>query len=335
VAEKGLISFVIIAYNEAANIAQTIAAIMALDELGEHEIIIVDDGSRDLTVPIVKEIAAASDTVRLIELGTNHGRGFARKAGIAEARGEYVATVDADIILPADWLARARAAIHNHDAVGGTPVPDGDVAYLYRRFRLAPRIVASTTTVTGNNGLYRHAVFGLVGFDAALREGEDVALNYAMKRNGLSAATIPGLHVRHRENKSFRTSMRWLFESGAGATRQLVAYREIRQPDLAAGAFVVAAGLGVLAAVRGHRLTGAALPAGFVVAASVQHVRSRFETPLADWPRLAPAVAADSALLSAYFLGRLAGLAGWRRRPPRPQPAIASRTSALPPRVAV
>jgi GT2 family glycosyltransferase len=313
---KGMVSFVIIAYNEAANIAQTISAILALDDLGAHEVIVVDDGSRDRTAQIVKEIAAASDTVRLVELGANHGRGFARQRGIAEARGAYVATVDADIILPADWLTRARAAIQDHDAVGGTPVPDGDVAYLYRKFRLTPRVVASTTTVTGNNGLYRHEVFQLVGFDAELREGEDVALNHAMKQHGLSAATIPGLLVRHQENKSFRTSLRWLFESGAGATRQLMAYREIRQPDLATGAFVAAAALGALAAARGRRLTGAALPAGFVLAASVQHVRSRFETPLADWPRLAPAIAADSALLTAYFLGRLAGLAGWRRRLP-------------------
>ena len=55
--------------------------------------------------------------------------------------------------------------------------------YLYRKFRLAPRIVAGTTTVTGNNGLYRHEVFRLVGFDAELREGEDVALNHAMKQH--------------------------------------------------------------------------------------------------------------------------------------------------------
>jgi GT2 family glycosyltransferase len=319
--EKGMVSFVVIAYNEAANIAQTISAILALDGLdnldglGAHEVIVVDDGSRDRTAQIVKQIAAASAAVRLIELGTNHGRGFARKTGIAQARGEYVATVDADIILPADWLTRARAAIHNHDAVGGTPVPDGDVAYLYRKFRLAPRTVPSTARVTGNNGLYRHEVFQLVGFDAELREGEDVALNHAMQRNGLSAATIPGLLVRHQENKSFRTSLRWLFESGAGATRQLITYREIRQPDLAAGGFVAATALGVLAAVRGHRLTGAVLPAGFVLAASVQHVRSRFETPRADWPRLAPAIAADSALLAAYFLGRVAGL----RLPPSPR----------------
>jgi GT2 family glycosyltransferase len=314
--EKDLTSFVIIAYNEAANISNTIAAIMALDELGQHEIVVVDDGSRDRTAEIVKGIVDTSDTMRLIELGTNYGRGFARDRGIAEARGEYIATVDADIILPPDWLVRARSAIANNDAVGGTPIPDGDVAYLYRRFRLTPRIVGNTTTVTGNNGLYRHEVFELVGFNAALREGEDVALNYAMKRNGLSVATVPGLLVRHQENKSFRTSLRWLFESGMGASRQLATYREIRQPDLATGSFVVVTALGLFAVVRGHRLLGLSLSPGFVLVASIQHVRSRFETPVKEWPRLAPAVVTDSALLTAYFLGRLAGLSRLPRRCP-------------------
>ncbi len=162
--EKELISFVVIAYNDQANIARTIEAITALDDLGEHEIIVVDDGSHDRPVSIVKEIAATSETVRLIELGTNYGRGFARDRGIAEERGEYIATVDADIILPSDWLVPTRAGIEKHSAVGGAPVPDGDVAYIHHKFRLTPRFVGNTTTVTGNIGLYLRKVFELVRF---------------------------------------------------------------------------------------------------------------------------------------------------------------------------
>ncbi|HEX2820649.1 MAG TPA: glycosyltransferase [Streptosporangiaceae bacterium] len=307
--DNRLVSFVIIAYNEADNICNTITSIMALYELGQHEIIIVDDGSHDRTADIVKAIAATNDTVRLIELGANYGRGFARDRGVSEARGEYVAIIDADIILPLDWLVRTRSAIAKNDAVGGTSVPDGDVAYLCRRFRLTPRFVRNTTTVTGSNGLYRHEVFELVSFDRRLREGEDVALNNAMIKSGLLISTVPGLVVRHQENKSFGTSLRWLFESGIGASRQLVTYREIRQPDLATGSFAVVTALGLLVVFRGHRLIGTALPAGFVMAASIQHVRSRFETPARDLPRVAPAIVADSVLLTAYFLGRLVGMA--------------------------
>jgi GT2 family glycosyltransferase len=308
-ATETFVSFVVIAYNEAANIARALGAIAELDDLGDHEIIVVDDGSSDGTAQVVADIAARDPWVRLIELPENRGRGYARCTGVAAACGGLIAMVDADITLPADWLARARAALADHDAVGGIAVPDGDVAYIHRRFRLEPRVVRGSTSVTGNNGLYRRAVFEEVGFDPALREGEDVALNHAMRRRGLSSATVPGLLVRHKESKTLATSLRWLFDSGRGATRQLLTYRQVRQPDLVAGAFVGAAALGMSLTARRHRLAGSAIPVSFVLAASVQHVRSRFETPVGRWTRVAPAVAVDAAMLTAYFAGRLAGLA--------------------------
>lgn len=305
-------SFVIIAYNEAAHITRTLAAITQLDDLGDHEIIVVDDGSRDSTTQLVASVAHTHSSVRLIELAENHGRGYARATGVAAARGDLIAMVDADIVLPADWLVRTRVALKDHDAVGGTAVPDGDVAYICRRFRLSPRVVTGTATVAGSNGLYRSSVFGVINFDAALREGEDIALNHAMKREGLSSATVPGLAVRHEESKTLGTSLRWLFDTGRGATRQLLTYREVRQPDLATGAFAGTTALGAYLVLRRRPLLGAAVPAGFVLTASIQHVRTRFQTPRSHWPRLVPAVAVDSALLVAYFSGRLAGLAALR-----------------------
>jgi GT2 family glycosyltransferase len=322
VPEETFVSFVVIAYNEAASIARTLTSITELADLGEHEIIVVNDGSRDSTAQIVSDIATQNPRVRLIDLAENRGRGYARSQGIEAARGGLIATVDADIILPASWLNQTRAALEGHDAVGGIAVPDGDVAYVYRRCKLPPRVVHGTTTVAGSNGLYRREVFDVVGFERTLREGEDSALNHAMDRQGLSSATVPGLLVRHEENKTLGTSLRWLFDVGRGATRQLLTYREVRQPDVVTGGFLGSAALGVFLAVRGHRLAGAAIPAACVTAASVQHVRSRFETPRSEWRRVASAVAVDSALLTAYFAGRLAGLVAPGGHP---DPALATR----------
>ena len=64
--EETFVSFVIIAYNEEANIACTIASICALEELGHYEVIVVDDGSRDKTARIVADIADGDPRVRLI-----------------------------------------------------------------------------------------------------------------------------------------------------------------------------------------------------------------------------------------------------------------------------
>jgi glycosyltransferase involved in cell wall biosynthesis len=306
-------SFLVIAYNEAANITATLDAIMKLDEIGTYEIVVVDDGSTDGTPDIVGELARQCPEVRLIPLSRNSGRGHARARSVSAARGAFIATVDADIILPTDWLVRARAALRGHDAVGGIAVPDGDVQYLYRRCHLAPRAVKPTTTVTGNNALYRRSVFDLVGFDPSLREGEDSAFNYAMAGAGLLSVTVPDLLVRHQENKSLRASLNYFFDIGRGATRQLFTYRQLRVPDLVTIGFVVAllAGLGLI--VIGDVLAGILLPLCLVLVAAAQHVRSRFYTPPRAWTRALAAVALDWLLMTAYLVGRIVGLAALRR----------------------
>ena len=307
--EDDLVSFVVIAYNEEGNIARTLASIAALRQLGQHEIIVVNDGSQDDTAAIVRQLAAVSPQIRLIDLAENRGRGWARNAGVHATRGSLIATVDADIVLPPDWLARARAALPGHAAVGGTAVPDGDVVYLHRRFRLTPRPARHTTPVTGSNALYRRDAFTLATFDASLREGEDSALNHAMSSSGLSLATVPDLLVEHAEEKSLPTSLRWLFDVGRGATRQLLVYREVRSPDLATGAFLAAAAFGLGLAAAGYWWAGLAVPAALVIGASAQHVRTRFATPFSHAPQVIGAIAVDGMLLIAYFAGRLAGLA--------------------------
>ena len=307
-AGEGLTSFVIIAYNEAENIGRTMASITALDDLGMYEIVVINDGSRDNTAEVVTGFASHNPHIRLIDLMQNCGRGCARRKGIAAARGELIATVDADIVLPADWLHHTRLALRDHDAVGGTPVPDGDVQYLYKRFGLIPRVVPSTTQVPGSNGLYRCKVFDIITFDSDLREGEDSAFNYAMAQQGLSAATVPGLLVLHEENKSFGASLKWLFDVGRGATRQLLIYRKIRQPDVVAGAFFLATAFGIVVATYDHRLIGITIPMTLVLIASIQHVRTRFDATNTDWWRIGAAAVTNSVLLSAYFIGRIVGL---------------------------
>ena len=299
-------TFVVIAYNEEARIARTIAAIGEMAELPDYEIVVVDDGSSDSTASVVRELAAADPRVAVHLLGSNKGRGAARAAGVARSRGRYIAMVDADILLPVEWWRSCRDAIAAHDVVSGTAVPDGDVVYLADRFALHPKPVRHATATTGSNALFRREVFDLVHYEAELRNGEDVALDHQMTEHEVSRFTVPGLTVRHREDKTLQQAVRWMFESGIGASRQLERYRQVRRPDQAA---FLLAGLAANALLprrspRAGRL--ATLAAGLGLAALL-HVRGTFELRRGDRGPYAAAVLTDALLLASYVLGRIAG----------------------------
>jgi hypothetical protein len=101
-----------------------------------------------------------------------------------------------------------------------------------------------------------------------------------------------------------------------GATRQLLTYRQVRQPDVATGAFWGTVVAGLVLAVLAQPLLAVGIPAGLTLAGAARHVSSRFELARSSWFVASEAVVVDSVLLVAYFFGRLAGLRLlWRRLP--------------------
>lgn len=93
VGKKGL-SFVIPAYNEEGAIVETLERLkVALEKTKhDHEIIVVNDGSRDAT----KEHAAKIKGIKVISHPINTGYGSAIKTGVANAQYEWIGIVDAD-----------------------------------------------------------------------------------------------------------------------------------------------------------------------------------------------------------------------------------------------
>lgn len=62
-----------------------------------YEIVIVDDGSTDLTFPLLKEIAGRDPHLRVVKFRRNFGQSAAMAAGFEHARGEVVVTMDGDL----------------------------------------------------------------------------------------------------------------------------------------------------------------------------------------------------------------------------------------------
>jgi glycosyltransferase involved in cell wall biosynthesis len=314
--ERGLgvsieVSFVVIAYNERAVIGDCISSVQEQRGLDSHEIVVVDDGSTDGTGDLVRQLAVSDRALRLISHETNRGRGAARTTGVTAARGAHVAMVDADIVLPPDWWRSCFAALKDHDVAVGTAIPDGDVTYLARRFSLTPKIVPHSTLVTGSNALFRREVFDRIGYETKLREGEDVALSHEIERSGLRAVTVPGLVVEHREHRGLVSSLVWLYQSGVGASRQLERYGQLRKPDIAFLAVVSSAAV----ALTLRRLPARSRLLGLVgvhLTISWLHVGGKLVFRQNELGRYALAAVVDTALLAAYFSGRIAGHAQLR-----------------------
>jgi len=97
--KKNLISVVVPIYNEAASLREMVAGIQsALKKSSyEYEIILVDDGSRDGSDLIGKELAESNPEVSTIRFQRNLGKAAALNEGFNAAKGEFIATIDADL----------------------------------------------------------------------------------------------------------------------------------------------------------------------------------------------------------------------------------------------
>ena len=92
------LSIVIPLYNEKASLLLLHEELKAaLVDIPDHEILFVNDGSTDGGGDVLCGIAAKDASVRAINFRRNFGKSAALAAGFAEARGRYVATLDADL----------------------------------------------------------------------------------------------------------------------------------------------------------------------------------------------------------------------------------------------
>ena len=111
------ISIVIPVYNEAESIGACLEAI-SRQTIKPHEVIVVDNNSTDGTA----KIAQSYDFVTLLG-EKRQGVVHARNRGFNAAKGDIIARIDADTILPADWLKSAQAIFESSEvtAVSGAP----------------------------------------------------------------------------------------------------------------------------------------------------------------------------------------------------------------------
>ena len=116
------LSFVIPAYNEEDSIED---ALGALDEVVKnrklpYEIIVVNDGSKDKTLPKAITYASKNGHVRVVSYDNNVGKGYAVRAGFMQTKGDVVVFADSDMDVDLGTVSKYVDALEHGDIVVAT-----------------------------------------------------------------------------------------------------------------------------------------------------------------------------------------------------------------------
>ncbi|TNC21844.1 glycosyltransferase [Amycolatopsis alkalitolerans] len=156
---------------------------------GTFEVIFVDDGSTDRTLPLLRAFFSADQRFRYVALSRNFGKESAMLAGLGRACGDAVAIVDADLQHPPELLTEMmRLLREGHDQViarrrtrAGDPRVRAFLAHLFYRlinrmvdveiadglgdFRLLDRKAVDALLSMGEYNRFSKGLFAWIGFD--------------------------------------------------------------------------------------------------------------------------------------------------------------------------
>jgi len=136
------LSLVIPAYNEQENIEPLLSRVAgALAQLDKpFEVIIVDDGSTDTTPKLLHQAMDKYPWLRVLRLSANGGQTVAFDAGFKAARGQVIATIDADLQNDPEEIPRLLPLLEGCDMIAGWRQKRNDTLLRRVQSRIANRI---------------------------------------------------------------------------------------------------------------------------------------------------------------------------------------------------
>ena len=186
-----LLSLIVPCYNEQEALPlfyrEATAVLASMD--CDYQLLFINDGSRDGTLAVMKELAAADPRVLYFSFSRNFGKEAAMYAGFCNARGDYIAVMDADLQDPPSLLPKMleilmseeydSVATRRADRKGEPPVrswfarrfyslinriSDADIVDGARDFRLMTRDMKDAILSMGEYNRFSKGIFGWVGF---------------------------------------------------------------------------------------------------------------------------------------------------------------------------
>ena len=325
------IDVIVSTFNEERYIGRCLDQVLGQDyPAGLVKVWLVDGGSTDGTLDIVRRRAREEPSLELIESERRINLPEALNVGIERSSGDLVAKVDAHGYPELDFLRRAVEAFNSEGpdvaCVGGRPEQEGETRFgravaLARgsRFGVGGSVYAGTSqrefVDTVQCGVYRRGPLEAVGsFDPVMNYGEDEEVNWRLRRAGHRILLDTSIRFHYVTRPSWSAVYRQYRNYGEARVRVVTAHPDYLRPrHLAPAAFV--AGLGGLAvatpfsaAARAALIGAVGLYGGAAVAVGAGAARKHD-------PSLTPAVASCFAALHfGYGIGMLQALVA-RTRP--------------------
>jgi glycosyltransferase involved in cell wall biosynthesis len=199
-ARRPELSVVIPCYNEEDSLPQLVEVLSA--ELpgvaSRYEVILVDDGSRDRTLPLLRDIARTRPEFRYLALSRNFGKESAMLAGLSHARGDKVAIMDADLQHPPELLAEmlplldgeVQQVVARRTRESDPPVRTFLSRSYYRLinrltdvhledgvgdFRVLDRTAVKALLTLGETNRFSKGLFAWIGFETAVVDYRNVS----------------------------------------------------------------------------------------------------------------------------------------------------------------
>ena len=206
--------------DDAAGLARCLEALASQRGAPAHEVIVVDNGSTDDSVPVARR----SRMQPLVLHESRPGSYAARNTGAQAARGRVLAFTDADCRPSPDWLAAGTAAVTaSRDVVGGairmtSATPDGVWARYDRAMYLRQSELVQTQGFAATANLWvTRSVWESVGpFDATLRSSGDLEWGRRAAAHGFWVSYDETVVVDHAARTTALATWRLHRRLGAG-----------------------------------------------------------------------------------------------------------------------
>lgn len=189
---KEKISIVVPCYNEEEAIPyfyKELTSVFEKLKSFDYELIMVDDGSNDKTLKVIKKYAEKDNKIKYYSFSRNFGKEAAMYAGFCNASGDFVAVMDADMQDPPSLLPKMIEILKSgeYDSVAtrrinrnGEPpirswfskkfykiinrISDADIVDGARDFRLMKKSMVKAIVAMQENNRFSKGIFGWIGF---------------------------------------------------------------------------------------------------------------------------------------------------------------------------